>query len=62
MIIGIAMRKWYGERVLKKLPAKATKLNAEEFLKALNEGAEMEMEVKTAKRTRLTDEEIDSFA
>ncbi|MGJ8724366.1 MAG: hypothetical protein ACSHYB_07405 [Roseibacillus sp.] len=58
VIIGIAMRKWFGERVLKKLPANETQLNAEEFLESLKEGAKLAMEVKTAKRTRLTDDEM----
>ena len=58
VIVGIAIRKWFGERVLKKLPAGATQLNAEEFLVALKESAQLTLEVKTAKRTRLTDEEM----
>ncbi|MDQ8192413.1 hypothetical protein [Roseibacillus persicicus] len=58
IIIGIAMRKWFGERVFKKLPAHPTQLSAEEFLESLKESAKLAMEVKTSKRTRLTDSEL----
>ena len=58
MIAGIVMRKWFGERVLKKLPTHVTQQNAEQFLEALAVGSKLEMEVKTAKRTRLTEGEM----
>ena len=58
VIIGIAMRKWFGERILKKLPVNATQLSAGEFLESLKDGASLAMEVKTGKRTRLTSDEL----
>ena len=58
VVVGIAMRKWFGERALRRLPTHATQLSAEEFLGELKEGAKLAMEVKSAKRTKLTDDEI----
>lgn len=58
VIVGIAMRKWFGERVLRSLPNNTTQLSAEEFLVELKDGAKLAMEVKAAKRTRLTDDEM----
>ena len=58
VIVGITLRKWFGERVLQRLPTQATKLNAEQFLGELKNGAKLAMEVKSAKRTRLTEEEM----
>lgn len=58
VILGIALRKWFGERVLKKLPAHPTQLSAEELLGELKEGAKLAMEIKSAKRTRLTEDTL----
>ena len=58
VVVGIAMRKWFGERVLKKLPKNATQLSAAEFLHELKDGAKLAMEVKAAKRTKLTENEM----
>lgn len=58
VIVGIAMRKWFGERVLKRLPVSPTQLSAEEFLSALKEGAKLSLEVKAARRTKLTEDEM----
>lgn len=56
VIVGIAMRKWFGERVLKRTPTNSTRLNAKDFLGRLKEEAKLDMEVKAARRTKLTDE------
>lgn len=58
VVLGIALRKWFGERVLRRLPAHPTQLSGGEFLEKLREGAKLDMEVKTAKRTRLTESEM----
>lgn len=58
VIVGIAMRKWYGERVLRRMPGHATQLSAGEFLAELVERAKLAMEVQTAKRGKLTEEKV----
>ena len=52
------MRKWFGERVLRRLPTNLTQLSAEEFLSELKDGAKLSMDVKSAKRTKLTENEM----
>lgn len=58
VIVGIAMRKWFGERVLRKIPEHPAQLNAIEFLGELNRSAHLNREVTSAKRTQLTADEL----
>lgn len=58
VIVGIAMRKWFGERVLRKIPEHATQLSAIEFLGELNRRAHLSQEVTSAKRTQLTADQL----
>ncbi len=52
------MRKWFGERVLNRLSTRPTQLSAGKLLEKLQQSGQLEMEVKTAKRSRVTSEEL----
>ena len=58
VVIGVAFRQWFGERVLKRLPRNSTQLTAEEFLNRLTSQAKLAMTVSSAKRTRVTEKEF----
>lgn len=54
VLLGIGLRKWFGERVLKRLPVNSTRLTSVEFLERLRKEAKLAMEVKQGRRSRLT--------
>lgn len=58
VILGIALRKWFGERALKRLPTTRTQLNAKDLLSRLSEQSNLTLEIKVAKRTKLTEKEL----
>ncbi|WP_200391344.1 hypothetical protein [Roseibacillus ishigakijimensis] len=52
------MRKWFGERVLQRLPAHPTRLDGERFLGQLLAASSLELTPRMAKRSKLDEEEI----
>lgn len=54
VLLGVGLRKWFGERVLKRLPLNSTRLTSVEFLERLRKEAKLAMEVKQGRRSRLT--------
>ncbi|MBK1833908.1 hypothetical protein [Roseibacillus ishigakijimensis] len=58
VVVGIAMRKWFGERVLQRLPAHPTRLDGERFLGQLLAASSLELTPRMAKRSKLDEEEI----
>lgn len=56
VVIGIAMRKWFGERVLHPYLAGVTQLSGRSFIARLSAGAGWDVEVAEGKRSRLSAE------